>query len=75
VNLLVQVAHLIEMKITTEGDRMSEDAHATPFTVLSFEIEQHFLSSIEDKSPNLQACAQRIVRILSSPPRQNSSKT
>lgn len=75
VSLMLRVADLIGIKVSTAGDR-SEDPYATPFTVLVFEAER--VLQEEAWSPNLAACARRIDRSLKRlkrPARQNSSKT
>ena len=75
VRLMVQVAELIGIKVSTAGDR-SEDPYATPFTVLVFEAER--VLPEEAWSPTLAACAKRIDRSLKRlkrPLRQNSRQT
>jgi hypothetical protein len=74
VNLMVQVAGLLGIKISTAGDR-SEDPNATPFTVLVFEAER--VLPEEAWSPTLAACAKRIessLKRLQHPSRKNSTQ-
>lgn len=63
VNLMVQVAGLLGIKISTAGDR-SEDPNATPFTVLVFEAER--VLPEEAWSPSLKR--------LQHPSRKNSTQ-
>jgi hypothetical protein len=75
VSLMVHIAQLIGIKVSTAGDR-SEDPYVTPFTVLMFEAER--VLPEEAWSPTLAACARRIDRSLKRlkrSTRQNSSKT
>ena len=75
VRLMVQVAELIGIKVSTGGDR-SEDPYATPFTVLVFEAER--VLPEEAWSPTLAACAKRIessLKRLKRAPRKNSRQT
>jgi hypothetical protein len=75
VKLMMQVAHLLDVKVSTAGDRI-EDDHATPFTVLVFEAER--VLPEEAWSDSLAACAKRIERSLSrlrASPRRNTSKS
>jgi hypothetical protein len=75
VDLMMQVAELIGVKVTTAGDR-SEDPYATPFTVLVFEAERVLPEGAW--SPNLAACAKRIessLKRLQRPLRKNSTKS
>jgi hypothetical protein len=75
VSLMVQVAGLLGVQVSTAGDR-GEDPYATPFTLLVFEAER--VLPEEAWSPTLPACARRIDRSLKRlkrPLRQNSRKS
>ena len=61
VRLMMRVAELIGIKVSTAGDR-SDDPSATPFTVLVFEAER--VLPEEAWSKTLAACARRIDRSL-----------
>ena len=75
VRLMVQVAELIRIKVSTGGDCL-DVPYATPFTVLVFEAER--VLPEEAWSPTLAACAKRIessLKRLKRAPRDNSPQT
>jgi len=75
VELMIEAADLLSLKVTTGGDRSSEDQYATPFTVLVAGVEAALPEGAA--SNTLAACVKRIQRSLTklnSAPGQNASK-